>query len=81
MEFQDHKIYIKADIESKVRNRFKTIMGGKGSVIPRIAIKIALDDLFGEESSRPDEAELYRKHRDELKYIAKGLRSLMEPRP
>ena len=84
MEFQDHNIYIKTDIERKVRSRFKTIVGGKGFLIPRIAIKIALDDLFGKESSqqdqstRPDEAELYEKHYDELRYIAKGCRSLIK---
>lgn len=34
------------DFEKFVRNRFKHIINGKGSIIPRIAIKIALDDIF-----------------------------------
>lgn len=34
------------DFEKFVRNRFKNIVGGPGFVIPRIAVKIALDDVF-----------------------------------
>ena len=36
------------DFEKFVRNRFKNIISGKGPIIPRIAIKIALDDIFKE---------------------------------
>lgn len=39
------------DFEKYVRNRFKNIVGGEGLVIPRIAVKIALDDIF-----KPDDA-------------------------
>ena len=34
------------DFEKFVRNRFKNIVGGPEFVIPRIAVKIALDDVF-----------------------------------
>lgn len=34
------------DFEKYVRNRFKNIINGNGLVIPRIAIKVALDDIF-----------------------------------
>ena len=31
--------------EELVRDRFKHIIGGAGSLVPRIAVKIALDDI------------------------------------
>ena len=34
------------DFEKFVRDRFKNIVTGNGSIIPRIAFKIALDDIF-----------------------------------
>ena len=46
---KDSYIHI-GDFEKYVRNRFKNIVNGKGSVIPRIAVKMALDDIFAEES-------------------------------
>lgn len=41
------------DFEKFVRNRFKNIIGGKGSTVPRTAVKIALDDIFKEGASQP----------------------------
>lgn len=50
------------DFEKFVRNRFKHIINGKGPIIPRIAIKIALDDIFSEDAvlttAEPDLEEL-----------------------
>ena len=34
-------------LEDEIRERFKYIIGGNGCVVPRIAVKIALDDIFG----------------------------------
>ena len=53
--------YVKADLhlkgfESFVRDRFKHIVDGKGIVIPRIAVNIALDDIF-KITSRCDECD------------------------
>ena len=31
----------------RVRDRFRGIINGPGTVIPRVAVKVALDDLFG----------------------------------
>ena len=36
------------EFEKKVRDRFKHIIDGDGLVIPRIAVKIAIDDIFKE---------------------------------
>jgi len=50
----DDNIYINInDFEKTVRERFKNIIEGAGPVIPRIAVKIALDDIFKPESSQP----------------------------
>lgn len=40
-------VLAKAEIETEVRKRFKYIIGGKSLIIPRIAVKIAIDDIFG----------------------------------
>ena len=42
---EDNYIHL-GDFEKYVRNRFKNIVNGKGAVIPRIAVKKALDDIF-----------------------------------
>jgi len=34
-------------VEYEVRKRFYHIINGEGIVIPRIAVKCALDDIFG----------------------------------
>ena len=39
----------KAQIEDDVRQRFYHIINGRGTLIPRIAVKIAIDDIFGPE--------------------------------
>lgn len=36
----------RARVEEAVRERFKHIIGGKGFLIPRIAVKLALDSVF-----------------------------------
>lgn len=42
------------DFEKFVRDRFKNIVGGEGPLIPRIAVKIALDDVFKTEEQSED---------------------------
>lgn len=50
----DDNVYINLnDFEKTVRNRFKNIIEGAGPVIPRIAVKIALDDVFKPDASQP----------------------------
>ena len=41
------------EIEARVRSRFENIMNGEGLTIPRIAIKVALDDLFDKSETKP----------------------------
>ncbi len=41
------------DFEKFVRGRFKAIVGGKGSVVPRIAVKLKLDEIFSDGASQP----------------------------
>ena len=38
------------EIEAKIKDRFKNIIDGPGITIPRIAIKVAIDDIFPEKS-------------------------------
>ncbi len=45
----DNYIHL-GDFENFARNRFKNIVDGKGPIIPRIAVKIALDDIFKEDA-------------------------------
>ena len=37
---------VEEQVETKVRLRFNHIINGKGPIIPRIAVKIAIDDIF-----------------------------------
>jgi len=46
--FRENTTYIKEDIKEIITERFKNIIAGKGPMIPRIAIKVALDSLFSE---------------------------------
>ncbi len=46
------------DFESFVRNRFKHIVNGEGPVIERIAVKIALDDIFQDQCDQCDYKEM-----------------------
>lgn len=41
-------------LENKVRERFKHIIGGKGSMIPRIAVKFAINDIFGKSDAESE---------------------------
>ena len=41
--------YIIDQIEGRFRERFRYIINGEGPLVPRIAVKIALDDLFSKE--------------------------------
>ena len=46
------------DFEKFVRDKFKHIIGGKGLVIPRMAVKLALDDVFKDDTlDAPEPAE------------------------
>jgi len=48
------------DFEKFVRDKFKHIIGGKGLVIPRMAVKLALDDVFKDDTlDAPEPAEEY----------------------
>lgn len=51
-QFEEDRMYSKEAIEPIVRKRFKHIIEGEGFVIPRIAVKVALDDLFNLEAPR-----------------------------
>jgi len=52
LEVNDNYIHLK-DFENFVRNRFEHIVNGAGPLIPRIAVKIALDDIFSDDASKP----------------------------
>lgn len=54
--FKENRKYCKADIEAIVRDAFKHIINGQGFMIPRIAIKARLDNLFGKSSQQIDSA-------------------------
>ena len=43
----DSYIHLKV-FEAFVRYRFQHIIDGKGLVVPRVAVKIALDDIFSD---------------------------------
>jgi len=46
--FLENTYYIKEDIEEMITERFKNIIAGKGPMISRIAVKVAIDSLFSE---------------------------------
>ena len=46
--FLENTSYIKEDIEEMITERFKNIIAGKGPMISRIAVKVAIDSLFSE---------------------------------
>ena len=43
---EEERDLVRSQIEDEVRLRFKHILNGDGPLIPRIAVKIALDDIF-----------------------------------
>jgi len=46
----DDYIHLK-DFEKFVRNRFKNIVKGERSVVPRAAVRVALDDIFKDDDA------------------------------
>ncbi len=48
----DNYIHL-GDFEKFVRDRFKAIIEGKGSIVPRIAVKLKLDEIFSSGVSQP----------------------------
>ena len=50
----ENSSYVNLDeFEKFVRNRFKNIVGGLGFVVPRLAVKMALDYIFDPEYIQP----------------------------
>jgi len=47
---------VRSQIEDEVRERFKAIINGKGIMVPRVAVMLAIDDIF------PPNPPLHRTH-------------------
>ncbi len=46
--FEKDQEYFGDTIEEIVRKRFEHIINGEGAIIPRIAVRVAVDSLFEE---------------------------------